>query len=237
MLKKTACLVCLSLLCMQAVAQALDDPWENWNRKVFAFNEALDGWVMKPVAKGYQFITPAPVDQGITNAFANLGDVPSAINAGLQAKPAGAGISLLRVLINSTIGFFGVFDVATVIGVTTQREDFGQTLAVWGVPSGNYLMLPLLGPSTIRESVGLGVDVYASPLTHINQGHASYSLWALRIIDTRADLLKAESLINGDRYVFFRTAWWQQRQYLIHDGRLQDDFDSIELDDDDDWLD
>lgn len=223
------------LLSPAAQAEPLEDPWESWNRKVFAFNEMLDTWVMKPVATGYQFITPEVVDQSISNGFHNIGELPSSLNALLQGKPGHSGTAVLRFLINSTMGIFGLFDVATVIGIPAQREDFAQTLAVWGVPSGNYLMLPLLGPSTLRETSGLALDVYSSPLNLEPDQWTRYGLWVLRVVDGRADMLKAESLISGDRYVFFRDAWWQQRQYLIHDGQLQDDFDNNDFDDGD-WL-
>lgn len=218
-----------------AVAEELNDPWENWNRKVFTFNDKIDTWLIRPVAVAYHTVTPEIVDRGVTNAFSNLNELPSSANALLQGKVSRSSTAILRFLINSTIGIFGLFDVATVIGVPVHKEDFAQTLAVWGVPSGNYLVLPFLGPATFRDGAGMIVDIQFSPL-NVEHTETKYSLWALRVIDLRADFIKAESLISGDPYIFMRDAWWQQRQFLIHDGKLTDDFDQGEFDDEDDWL-
>lgn len=222
------------LLALPAVAEEVQDPWESWNRKVFLFNETLDSYVMKPVAKGYQRITPDPVENSVSNLFANVNELPVSANALLQGKPPDAGKSLLRFLINSTVGIFGLFDVATALGVHEQKEDFGQTLAVWGVPSGNYLMLPFFGPSTPRGTAGLAVDMWANPL-NVDHLETRVAVWTLKVVNGRASLLKAESLISGDRYGFLRDAYLQQRQYRIHDGNVTDTFDDESFDDDD-WL-
>ena len=229
----------LLLLAMfpHAGAEELKDPWENWNRKVFTFNDGLDRWVLRPVAKSYQFIMPEVLDQGVSNVFGNIGELPTSLNAILQGKPKSSGKALLRFLINSTLGVVGIFDIAELMGIHKQKEDFAQTLAVWGVPSGNYLVLPFLGPSTFRGAVGLPVDLYSNPISYtIDDAYTRYGIWGLRVIDGRADLLKAEALIGGDKYTFYRTAYWQQRQFSIHDGQVEDDFDNSEFDADD-WLD
>jgi len=229
----------LLLLAMlpHAGAEELKDPWENWNRKVFTFNDGLDRWVLRPVAKSYQFIMPEVLDQGVSNVFGNIGELPTSLNAILQGKPKSSGKALLRFLINSTLGVVGIFDIAELMGIHKQKEDFAQTLAVWGVPSGNYLVLPFLGPSTFRGAAGLPVDLYSNPISYtIDDAYTRYGIWGLRVIDGRADLLKAEALIGGDKYTFYRTAYWQQRQFSIHDGQVEDDFDNSEFDDDD-WLD
>lgn len=227
-------LFCLLALPAWAIQDAAD-PWEQWNRKVFVFNETLDTYFMKPVAEGYDKLTPRPVSQGVTRFFSNISELPTSGNALLQGKPSNSGKALLRFLINSTVGIFGIFDVASALGVEQQKEDFAQTLAVWGVPSGNYLVLPFFGPSTVRESFGLAVDVYVDPV-NIDDVAVRNSLWALKIVDARAELLKVESLVSGDRYVFMRSAYLQRRAYLIHDGRVDDDFDTGDFDDDDDWM-
>lgn len=229
-------LVLLALL-PHVAAQELKDPWENWNRKVFAFNEGMDKWFLRPVAKSYQFIMPEVLDQGVSNVFSNIGELPTSVFAILQGKPKTTGRALLRFLINSTLGVVGIFDIAKLMGIHEQKEDFAQTLAVWGVPSGNYMVLPFLGPSTLREASSIPVDIYSNPITYtIDDRYARYGAWGLRVIDARADLIKAEALISGDKYTFYRNAYWQQRQYLIHDGQVLDDFDNSDFDDDD-WLD
>lgn len=216
--------------------EQLNDPWENWNRKVHAFNMGVDKWTLRPVAKAYQFVMPKPLDKGVTNFFRNIGELPTSFNALLQGKPKSVGNALARFFINTTIGFFGLFDIAKEVGLERNPEDFGQTLATWGVPSGNYLVLPFIGPATPRSTSGLLVGGYTNPQNYLENRDLIYSLWALRVIDARADLLDLEQLISGDSYVFMRTAYWQHRQYLIHDGNIADDFDQEELEDDD-WFD
>lgn len=217
-------------------AEQLKDPWENWNRKVHTFNMGVDKWTLRPVAKAYQFVMPKSLDKSVSNFFHNIGELPTSVNALLQGKPKSIGNALARFFINTTIGFFGFFDIAKEIGLERHPEDFGQTLAVWGVPSGNYMVLPFIGPVTPRSVSGLLVDSYTYPPNYLEEKKLTYSLWALRIIDTRADLLELEQLISGDSYVFMRTAYWQHRQYLIHDGQVDDDFDQKDFEDDD-WFD
>lgn len=227
-LKALKSLAVMMLVCGAAVAaeDGADprDPLEGWNRKIFAFNDVADRYVLKPVAKGYQYVTPNTVEQSIGNFFNNIGEVQSMGNDLLQGKPSNAMVDIARFVINSTVGVLGLFDVAGHIGLPREPEDFGQTLAVWGVGSGPYLVLPLLGPSTLRDGTGLAVDSFASVEGAIDPERARYYMKALDIIDTRASLLNSEELISGDRYGFLRDAYLQRRQFLINDGELEDNF-------------
>lgn len=208
-----------------------DDPWEGFNRRVFVFNEAIDRAVLKPVARGYRTVTPQPVQTGVGNFFSNLGEIRTALNSLLQGKPANAGLSTSRFLINSTVGIGGLWDFATHMGITADEEDFGQTLGAWGVGEGPYLVLPLLGPSTVRDTSGLPLDAYTYPLTYVDDDKVRYGLTALRIVDARAGFLEQEELIRGDRYVFIRDAYLQRRRFEVSDGELGDDpFASDEFD-------
>lgn len=200
-----------------------DDPWEGFNRKVFVFNDVLDRYALKPVARGYRTITPDPVETGVGNFFSNLGEVRTAINSVLQGKPANAGLATSRFLINSTVGIGGLLDYATLMEITADKEDFGQTLAVWGWDDSRYLVLPFLGPSTLRDTTGLPADIAAYPVTYVDDDTVRISLTALNLIDTRAGLLDQEELIRGDRYRFIRDAYLQSRQFEVSDGELGDD--------------
>lgn len=200
-----------------------DDPWEGFNRKVFVFNDVLDRYALKPVARGYRTITPDPVETGVGNFFSNLGEVRTAINSVLQGKPANAGLATSRFLINSTVGIGGLLDYATLMEITADKEDFGQTLAVWGWDDSRYLVLPFLGPSTLRDATGLPADIAAYPVTYVDDDTVRISLTALNLIDTRAGLLDQEELIRGDRYRFIRDAYLQSRQFEVSDGELGDD--------------
>ena len=210
------------------------DPWEGFNRKVFAFNDVLDRYALKPVARGYRFVTPDPVETGVGNFFSNLGEPRTVLNSLLQGKVRNASIATSRFLINTTVGVGGLWDVASRMEITGQEEDFGQTLGAWGWEESRYLVLPLLGPSTLRDTGGLPADMYAYPTTYIDDDETSLGLTALRVIDTRAGLLDQEALIQGDRYSFIRDAWLQQRRFEVSDGELGDDpFASDEFDFDD----
>lgn len=213
-----------------------EDPWEGFNRRIFAFNDVLDRYALKPVATGYRTVTPDPVQTGVGNFFANLGEVRTAINSLLQGKPSNAGLATSRFLINSTVGVGGLLDYATLMEVTADDEDFGQTLAAWGWADSRYLVLPLLGPSTLRDTTGLPADMAAYPPTYIDDDATRVGLTALNIVDTRAGLLDQEELISGDRYRFIRDAFLQSRQFAINDGELGDDpfaMDDFEFDDSD----
>ncbi|WP_336274314.1 MULTISPECIES: VacJ family lipoprotein [Halomonadaceae] len=213
-----------------------DDPWEGFNRKVFAFNDVLDRYALKPVARGYRTITPDPVETGVGNFFSNLGEIRTALNSVLQGKPANAGLATSRFLINSTVGIGGLLDYATLMEITADKEDFGQTLAVWGWDDSRYLVLPFLGPSTLRDTTGLPADIAAYPVTYVEDDTVRISLTALNLIDTRAGLLDQEKLIRGDRYRFIRDAYLQSRQFEVTDGELGDDpfaSDTFDFDDSD----
>lgn len=218
-----------------------EDPWEGFNRRVFAFNEVVDRYALKPVATGYRNVTPEPVQTGVGNFFSNLGEVRTALNSLLQGKPGNAGLATSRFLINSTVGVGGLLDYATHMQITADNEDFGQTLAVWGWEDSRYLMLPLLGPSTLRDTTGLPADMATNPAMYIDDDAVRVGLTALNIVDIRAGLLDQEALIRGDRYRFIRDAFLQRRQFLINDGELGDDpfamddfeFDATDFSDDD----
>jgi phospholipid-binding lipoprotein MlaA len=199
------------------------DPYENWNRKVFAFNETLDAWILKPVATGYRAVTPRFFRTGVRNFFANLGEVSNFTNNLLQAKPAAAGKDAVRFTLNSTVGVLGVFDLATPLGLQKSEEDFGQTLNVWGVPEGPYLVLPFLGGQNLSHSLSMPVDYYLNPMTYIDDSVVYYSLGGLFLVQRRTDLLEAEKLIRGDRYSFIRDAYLQRRAFLVNDGRMDRD--------------
>lgn len=218
-------------------AESEVDPWEGWNRKVFAFNETLDVYVAKPVAKGYKAVVPKFIRRGVGNFFSNLGEVPTAANDLLQAKPGAAATATGRFLINSTIGVFGLIDVASMLDIEEHSEDFGQTLAVWGIDSGPYLVLPVFGPSNIRDGISLYPDYLMDPLTYADLSTDEfYGVSALKLIHTRHKLLDSEAIIQGDKYSFIRDAYMQNRVYQINDGVVEDgfdaDFDDLDLDED-----
>lgn len=191
------------------------DPWEDWNRKVFWFNETADQYVVRPVAKTYKDWTPKLIDDGITNFFDNLGSVVQVSNDLLQGRWSQAGKDSTRFLLNTTVGVLGFFDVADYIGLTSEPEDFGQSLAVWGVESGPYLMLPLLGSSTVRDAGGRVFDSWISPMNWAEDGATRLGMNSLDLLDTRGDLLNTEGLLSGDRYSFLRELYFQRRAYLI----------------------
>ncbi len=200
------------------------DPWEGFNRVVFRFNDTLDKYVLKPVAKGYVKVTPGPVQQGVSNFFSNVGEIPTIVNGLLQAKFAQAGLDSTRFLVNTTVGLVGFIDVASRLGLEKHNEDFGQTLGYWGVESGPYLVLPLLGPNTLRDSFGMIPDSYVSLYNTVDHDKTEYSIRAVDVVDMRAGLLEAEKLVAGDKYTFFRNAYLQRREFLVNDGKLADDF-------------
>ena len=202
------------------------DPFENVNRAVFGFNDGIDRILLKPIAKGYRYITPNFVRLGVSNFFSNLSEVGSLVNATLQGKPVEGAKHTGRFLINSTIGIGGLFDVAKTMNLEKMDgEDFGQTLAVWGFNSGYYIVLPLLGSSTIRDGAGIPVNMALDPLGYYPEHRQTQTaLNALEIIDLRTRLLRAEEFIRGDRYLFIRDAYLQRREFLVNDGTVVDDF-------------
>ncbi|MDO8861199.1 VacJ family lipoprotein [Haliea sp. E1-2-M8] len=225
LLRPTLGLLCL-LLFAPAMAQETvnPDPWEGLNRPIFEFNERLDQYLLKPTAKGYQAVMPDPAEKGVGNFFRNLRDANSTINAVLQGRPGGVARAGGRFLLNSTIGMLGLFDVASRMGVEPYRTDFGHTLAIWGLPSGPYVMVPLFGPRTVRSGTGSVFDALTSVEGSIDDMSLRNSLRTLDLVDSRARLLRVEDLISGDRYIFVRDAYLQQRRSQVSDGVVADDF-------------
>ncbi|HID44351.1 MAG TPA: VacJ family lipoprotein [Chromatiaceae bacterium] len=207
------------------------DPWEPFNRSMYTFNEKLDEYVARPLARGYQTITPAPVDRGITRFFANLEDVQISLNNLLQFKFGEALSDMGRFGVNSTVGILGFLDVASKMGLEKHEEDFGQTLGKWGFSSGPYLVLPVIGPSSVRDAIGFAGDWVVNPIyTQIDSATISWSLYGIRYVDRRADLLKASRVLQTaalDPYSFVRDSYMQRREHLIVDGKDQ------EIEDDD----
>jgi phospholipid-binding lipoprotein MlaA len=213
-------LIALTFVACAAHAQP-NDPFEPVNRAVFSFNDALDRAVLAPVARGYQAVVPELVRQGVGNFFGNFGDGWSAINQLLQGKGEAAATMTMRVATNTLFGIGGLFDVASDLGMERQSEDFGQTLGWWGLPAGPYLVWPLLGPSTLRDSAGRPLDLAWSPSAVINDNTASVSLSLLNLVDTRAGLLSASRVVDGialDKYSFIRDAYVARRRNLVYDG-------------------
>jgi len=217
------------------VANDPKDPYEEWNRGVQSFNDNLDDYAMKPIAKGYRWITPSFVDQGVTNFFGNIRDIGVTINDLLQCKIEQTGMDGSRFIVNTIAGVAGFVDVATMIDLPKHNEDFDQTLGVWGVPTGPYLVLPFFGPSSPRGVGGLVGDAAMNPISYIDSGIITGGLFALNAADLRADNLDTEKIASEaavDRYAFFKSAYFQQREYLIHDGNLPEGEDLLDIDED-----
>ncbi len=209
-----------------------EDPFEPFNRTVFDINQYLDTYVATPVARGYQKVVPEGIDRSVTNFFSNLDEPTNMVNNLLQLKVKAAFSDLGRFAVNTTLGFFGIMDVASTWGLEKHHEDFGQTLGKWGVPAGPYLVLPIIGPSGVRDGGGFAVDW----LTHfinrrVGDNVYGWSMWGLRYVDKRSDLLRAQKAARSaalDKYLFYRDAYRQHRKYLVYDGNPppeEDDFD------------
>lgn len=212
------------------------DPFESVNRRLFALNEGLDRFLLRPVAKGYDWLLPGFAKRGVGNLFANIYDFNVAINGVLQGRFVGAAQGGGRFLVNSTLGLAGLFDVATPLGIRPYRTDFGHTLAIWGFEPGPYLMVPLFGPRTIRSGTGTIFDVYTSyPRYALDNVRLRNTLWGIELIDGRARLLSADELITGDRYIFIRDAYLQARETFVNDGVVQDSFSDFETEGAEDW--
>ena len=203
---------------------AEEDPWEGVNRAVFRFNDTVDTYTLKPLAKGYQKVTPDVIETGIGNIFSNLDDVVVLANNLLQGKIRDAGIDTSRILFNTTFGVLGFFDVATRMGLPKNDEDLGQTLGAWGLGNGPYVVLPLLGPSTLRDTGGRVGDSFLRPYRYINDVPVRNTTFGVDVVDTRASLLSAEKMITGDKYIFIRNAYLQNREFRTMDGQVEDDF-------------
>jgi phospholipid-binding lipoprotein MlaA len=199
------------------------DPWEPFNRSVFEFNEGLDAYLLKPVVTGYRFILPEFVREGIYNFFSNYNDIYTALFNLLQGKPDYAFNDLMRVVVNTTMGLGGLFDLATPGGLEKHKEDWGQTLGVWGVPTGPYVVLPFFGPSNVRDTFGTVGDLESDYLFRLLPNVAvRNSITGLRVVNARNTYYEAGDLLDGaaiDKYSFIRDAYIQRRQYQINEGR------------------
>ncbi|MBD9481566.1 VacJ family lipoprotein [Pseudomonas sp. PDM14] len=216
---------CATLAVLPAVAGAAEsDPWESFNRPVFRFNDTIDTYALKPLAQGYQTVTPQFLEDGVHNVFRNVGDVGNLANNLLQGKVHDAGVDTGRLIFNTTFGLFGFFDVATDMGLQRSDEDFGQTLGAWGLGSGPYLVLPLLGPSSLRDAPAKIPDSYLGPYPYIDHVPTRNVIRGVNVIDARANLLSAEKMVSGDKYIFIRNAYLENREFRVKDGEVVDDF-------------
>lgn len=201
------------------------DPWEPFNRKVHRFNNAVDRTVARPLARAYVEVVPRPMRLGVSNFFDNLGQPLTMVNQLLQGHPGQAGQTFARFLLNSTLGIGGLFDPASAAGLPRRREDFGQTLGVWGWRTSRYVELPLFGPRTVRDTLGLAGDMPLSPVRQIDDDKTRIFLQGLNLVDTRAQLLSLDSLREDavDDYALVRDSWMQRRAFQIEGGRRQRD--------------
>lgn len=198
------------------------DPWEPFNRKMYAVNDGLDRYALKPVAQGYKNAVPLPARTQVSNFFGNIDDVWSSLNNFLQGKPREGASDFGRVLVNTTIGIAGLFDIASELGLDKHSEDFGQTLGRWGVGSGPYVMLPLLGPSTVRDTVGsVPRMLVTDPVHEIPRIPVRNSVTGLKIVNARSQLLGADQALDAaalDRYSYLRDFYLKSRQSQVYDG-------------------
>ncbi|HEY3301571.1 MAG TPA: VacJ family lipoprotein [Methylophilaceae bacterium] len=224
----TSIIICAALMISGCATTGNKDPYEGYNRAVYKFNDVADKAVIKPIAGAYKAVTPPPIKTGVSNFFSNIGTLITAINDLLQFKLSKAMTDIGRFAINTTVGIGGLIDVASMDGIPQNHEDFGQTLAVWGVGDGGFTVLPFFGPSTLRDTAGLVVDTYAfDPVSYINDVRARNQTRLLRGLDTRANLLPASDLIDDaalDPYAFMRDAYMQHRKIEIQDGAGKSEF-------------
>jgi len=207
------------------------DPFQNLNEKTHNLNQSLDKSIATPIAKVYRKVTPDFLEVGVTNFTDNIEDINIALNNLLQAKIKDGLSDILRFTINSTIGVLGFFDVASSMGLQKHSEDFGQTLAVWGVSDGPYIVLPILGPSSLRDTLARIPEAFMTPLLLIDHDRTGYELTAIDLLDKRARYLGLESIVVGDEYLFYRDAYFQSREFDINDGLIEDDFDDFDFED------
>lgn len=206
------------------------DPAEGFNRAMFTVNEGLDTVIAKPLAKGYDAAAPLPVKAVVGNFFSNIGDLMTGVNNLLQGKPGDAFSDWGRVLVNTTIGIGGTFDIASEMGLDKHYEDFGQTMAVWGVGEGAYLFWPVIGPRTVRDTAGWVVDTATDPVWHINDVPVRNSLVGIRYVDQRAALLPTDKIIEEgalDKYAYIRDAYLQHRRNAVYDGNPPRDMEGV----------
>jgi len=217
-----------------------NDPWQGWNKGAQSFNDGFDKNLLKPVAKGYLNVTTNAIDDGVTNFFSNINDIGVTINDILQFKLLQGGMDFSRFMINTTAGVGGVFDWASKVDLPKHDEDFGQTLGFWGIPSGPYLVLPLFGPSSPRDAVGLLGDALMDPITYVSifggfaGTAASAGTSALDVTDHRAGVMASEKVLDeatgDDRYDFIKNSYLQHREYLVYDGNLPNEEDPLDSD-------
>jgi phospholipid-binding lipoprotein MlaA len=220
----------IGLYSSAAVSEVESDPWEGVNRITYGFNKGVDLVVLRPLAKGYEFVTPDPVEKGVHNFFSNLSDVGSLVNNLLQLKGDASAHDFSRIMLNTTFGLGGILDVATPMGSPKSGEDFGQTLGYWGVGSGPYLVLPFLGPSSVRDGFAKIPDSYTNvwgqAVDHVPTRNTGYGL---EVLDARVGLFPLEKLISGDEYSFVRDAYLQRREFSVRDGRMDTGFDASDF--------
>tara|TARA_B100000475_G_scaffold198560_1_gene179316 strand:- start:493 stop:1212 length:720 start_codon:yes stop_codon:yes gene_type:complete len=233
LIHKSLLLLLIFVVSNNTFSEEIHDPFEDFNRITFNINDSLDNKIAKPVAVFYGDITPPFIQNRITRFFKNLAEIDTFINQALQGKPKLAINDFGRFAINSSIGLFGFFDVATKMGLEAHDEDFGQTLGVWGVPDGPYLMLPIIGPSNARDIMSRPISSFLSGTFAMTDTDVKLTLTALDALETRERYLDFEAMITGDRYTFVKDAYVQSRDYEIFDGEMtEDDF----LEDMDDFL-
>jgi phospholipid-binding lipoprotein MlaA len=230
MAMRTMRLVAMLVVVLGGIAHAEDerDPWEGFNRAMFDFNEGLDRWVLEPVAKGYDFATPDELQRCIRNFFWNLRVPIQSVNGLLQGKPVQGASDVGRFTVNTTIGLAGFLDPATYFGLERHEEDFGQTLGVWGVPNGPYLVIPLLGPSTVRDTGGLTVDAMLTPTWYFLDAAVTVGSRVVDTVNTRAiylDEVERAREASVDFYSFVRSAYQQRRESLLHDSADATEYD------------
>jgi phospholipid-binding lipoprotein MlaA len=219
---RIALALCAAVLAGCAAAPSKVDPLEPWNRAMYSVHTAVDDAVIKPVAKAYVQVWPEPVRTGVSNFFGNIDDLFTGINDVLQGNGNRAGDAFGRVLLNSTFGLGGIFDLASMMGITKDKNDFGLTLGKWGTPDGAYLFIPLFGPTTVRDGTGTVLRIYASPTGYIDNIGLRNSVWGLNYLDTRAQLLQSEDVLETaalDKYRFLRNAYLRARRYQLYDGK------------------
>ncbi len=228
-LRRALLAICLLLPAASALAQnweaAADrDPFSGVNRAIFGFNEYFDNLLLRPLAVTYTNHVPPPVRAGVGNFFSNIDDINTMANNLLQGKVDRAVSDCGRILINSTLGIGGLFDVASELGLEKHHEDFGQTLGVWGIEPGPYIVLPIFGASSARDTFGFVIDSFVNPVYHLENDRARVSTYGVERVDWRAGLLSTDALVSGDSYLFVREAQFQSRDYEVKDGAVEDPF-------------
>ena len=217
-----AALVAALAGCASTAERDPRDPFEPLNRGIYRFNDTVDQAIAQPVARTYRRVVPGEIRDRVRNFFGNIGDFFIGVNNFLQGKFEDGVSDWARVAFNTTVGLFGIHDIASDMGYEKHNEDFGQTFGRWGAGPGPYLVLPLLGSSDLRDGIGTGIDIYADPLGEVRPYHLQYGLWALRFTQLRADLLDASRILEEaalDKYVFQRDAYLQRRRSLVYDGQ------------------